>query len=245
MLRKILVGAVGVLASSAMVAYAGPKDEVQDAAKKLADAESYSWHTEVEAGGGFRPGPTDGKAQKDGLITMSMSFGDNEMQVFKKGDKAAIKGQDGWQSLEELNQGGDGQPGPGRFIGRMIQGFESPAKQAGELADKVKELKKEDEVYSGDLTEDGAKELLMFRRGGRRGGGQGGNGGNGPEINNAKGTAKFWVKDGALAKVVYHVEGTMSFNGNDRDVDRTTTTEFKDVGSTKIEVPAEAQEKMK
>lgn len=243
MLRRILVGAVGILASSAMVAYAGPKEEVQEAAKKLADAESYSWHTEIEAGGNFRPGPTEGKMQKDGLMMMSMSFGDNETEVYKKGDKVAVKGQDGWKSLEELNQGGDGQPGPGRFIGRMIQGFESPAKMAGDLAGKVKELKMDDGVYSGDLTEEGAKELLAFRRGGRRGG-NGGNG-NGPEISNAKGNAKFWVKDGVLTKVVYQVEGTMSFNGNDRDVDRTTTTEFKDVGSTKIEVPAEAQEKMK
>jgi hypothetical protein len=33
-------------------------------------------------------------------------------------------------------------------------------------------------------------------------------------------------------------------NGDDRDIDRTTTVEIKDVGSTKITVPNEAKSKM-
>jgi hypothetical protein len=36
----------------------------------------------------------------------------------------------------------------------------------------------------------------------------------------------------------------MNFNGEDRDIDRTTTIEFKDAGTTKIEVPEAAQKKM-
>jgi hypothetical protein len=36
----------------------------------------------------------------------------------------------------------------------------------------------------------------------------------------------------------------MSFNGNDMDVDRTTTVEIKDVGTTKITVPEEASKKL-
>ena len=47
-----------------------------------------------------------------------------------------------------------------------------------------------------------------------------------------------------LAIRVAHVEGSVSFNGQDRDVNRTTTVEIKDVGATKIEVPAEAKAKM-
>ena len=55
---------------------------------------------------------------------------------------------------------------------------------------------------------------------------------------------KFWVKDGVLSKYEYTVKGTVSFNGNDREVDRTTTIEIKDVGSTKVTVPEEAKKKM-
>ena len=36
----------------------------------------------------------------------------------------------------------------------------------------------------------------------------------------------------------------MSFNGNDREIDRTTTTEIKDIGTTTVTVPEEASKKL-
>ncbi len=36
----------------------------------------------------------------------------------------------------------------------------------------------------------------------------------------------------------------LRFNGNDREVNRTTTIEIKDVGSTKVSVPEEAAKKL-
>jgi len=98
----------------------------------------------------------------------------------------------------------------------------------------VKDLKKTDSGFSGELTEDGAKEYLSM-------GGRGG--GDAPSIEGAKGNATFWVKDGALTKFSFQVQGKVSFNGNDRDVDRTTTIEIKDVGTTKVEVPEAALKK--
>ena len=55
---------------------------------------------------------------------------------------------------------------------------------------------------------------------------------------------RFWLKDGALAKYEFNLQGSISFNGNDFDVNRTTTVEIKDVGSTKITVPDEAKKKL-
>src|SRR6185295_5096413 len=167
-------------------------------------------------GGRFRPGPTEGKAEKDGVTHLSMTRGDNTIEAVLKGGKGALKLQDGWQSLAEATADDGGQPGPGRFLGRMLQNYKAPAVEVAELIGKVKELKSADGVYSGDLTEDGAKSLLTF-------GGRGGAGGNGPEISDAKGAVKIWVKDGLLSKYEYKVQGKMSFNGNDRDIDRTTT----------------------
>ena len=63
---------------------------------------------------------------------------------------------------------------------------------AQDLIGHTKELKSADGVISGDLTEAGAKSLMTF--GGRGGGG-------GPEISGAKGSVKFWVKDGVLTKM--------------------------------------------
>jgi hypothetical protein len=36
----------------------------------------------------------------------------------------------------------------------------------------------------------------------------------------------------------------MTFNGEDRDVNRTTTVDITDVGTTKVEIPADAKSKL-
>lgn len=63
-------------------------------------------------------------------------------------------------------------------------------------------------------------------------------------VSGAKSSVKFWIKDGVLAKYELKVKGKVSFNGNDREVDRTTTVEIKDIGTTKVAVPEDAKKKM-
>ena len=63
-------------------------------------------------------------------------------------------------------------------------------------------------------------------------------------MNNAKGNVKFWIKDGELSKYEYNVTGSIKFNENDIDVDRTTDVQIKDVGTTKVTVPESAQKKL-
>ena len=166
--------------------------------------------------------------------------GDNAREMITKGDKTVIKTQDGWQTPEEIRAAADangngngGRRGRGGFMGGAAR---APGGQAATLAKYVGDLKEADGAYQGDLSEEGAKGFLTFGR-------RGGNGG-GPEISDAKGTAKFWVKDGNLTKFEYHVTGTMSFNGNDIPMDRTVTVEISDVGSTKIAVPDDAKKKL-
>jgi hypothetical protein len=232
MKTNLFIGSLTLLASSLLAA--DPKDAVTSAAKKLGDADNYSWKQTIEnaGGGGFGAGASEGKTEKDGYTWLSMTMRDNTIEAVKKGEKGAIKNEGSWQSLAVASEG---ERGPGTFMARRLQNFKAPAVQAAELAGKVKELKQDGDVYSGDLTEDAAKSLLMF-------GGRGG--GNGPEVSGAKGSVKFWVKDGVLAKYETRVKGSVSFNGNDRDVDRTTTIEIKDIGSTKISVPEGAQKKL-
>ena len=164
--------------------------------------------------------------------------GDTTTEVIKKGDKTAFTNRDGeWQSLAEA----EGQEGGGaRFRGAMVRNLQSPAQQATNIIAGVKELKKDGDAFVGDLTEDGAKRLMQFRGG--RGGAAGG--GEGPTISDAKGSAKFWIKDGVLSKFEFKVSGKMEFNGNQMDQDRTTTVEIKDVGTTKVEVPEAAKSKL-
>jgi hypothetical protein len=44
-----------------------------------------------------------------------------------------------------------------------------------------------------------------------------------------------------ITKYQSHVQGTVTMQGEDRQIDRTTTVEIKDVGTSKIEVPDEAK----
>jgi hypothetical protein len=234
MKRNLLIGGLVLLAGSLLAE--DPKAAVTGAAKKLAESDNYSWKqtTENAGGGGFGGGAQEGKTQKGGYTWLSMTMRDNTIEAVKKGEKGAIKGPEGWRSLSEASEG---ERGPATFMARRLQNFKNPAAQAEDLAGKVKELKQDGDAYSGELSEEAAKSLLMF-------GGRGGGGGNGPEISGAKASAKFWVKDGLLTKYETKVKGTVSFNGNDRDVDRTTTVEIKDVGSTKIALPEQAEKKL-
>jgi hypothetical protein len=239
--RNLLMAAIMLMAGSLLAADSSSKTTVSDAAKKLADQENYAWKSTTEmgggGGGGFRPGPTEGKTEKGGYTMVTMTRGDNTIHAVLKGGKGAIRGGEGWQSLSEAaeDQGGGG--GGGRFMTRMLQNYKTPAVEAEDLVSKTKDLKEADGVYTGDLTTEGAKSLLTFGRG------RGGNGG-GPDVSGAKASVKFWVKDGILTKFQYNVRGTVSFNGNDRDIDRTTTVEIKDVGTSKLDVPSEAAKKI-
>jgi hypothetical protein len=233
MKRNLCLLVLMTMAISLVAAESNPKDEITDAAKKLGDAGNYAWKTVVEFGN--FTGTTEGKTDKEGLVGLSMTFGDNTTEAFLKSGKGAVKTQDqDWQSLSELEAASGTEPGPRRFLIRRLQSLKAPSTEVADLASKTKELKKDGGVYSGDLTEAGAKELLSF---GRRGA-------NAPEPKNAKGSVKIWVKDGALSKYVVNVQGTVNSNGEDRDVDRTTTTEIKEVGTTKVEVPDPAKKKL-
>lgn len=230
MKKNIVFGLASLMAASLIAADSTPKDEVTSAARALADKPGYSWTTTVAVppDSRFRPGPTEGKTEKDGFTSVSMSFGDNTTEFVLQGSKSAVHTEDGgWQALSELDD-----QGPGRFLGFMVRNFKAPAAEATNLVADVKELKKDGDSYSGDLTEDGAKSLLTFRRGGNA------------SVSDAKGSAKFWLKDGVLTKYEFKVQGKVSFNGNDRDVDRTTTVEIKNIGTTKVEVPDDAKKKL-
>ena len=239
MKRNLLFGVVTLLAG-AVLAADGPKDEVLAAAKKLASQSNYSWKSTMDLGANsqFTPGPTEGKTEKDGLTWLSTSFNDNTSEGIMKGTKVAVKGESGWQTAEEAAGDGGGGFNPGTMVLRRLQGLKVPADEVQDLVAKSKELKKEGDVYSGELTEDGAKALLAGGFGGRRGGTP-------PTVSNAKGTAKFWLKDGALAKYEIKVSGKRQ-NQNGEDVDRevNTTVEIKDVGTTKLNVPEEAKKKV-
>jgi hypothetical protein len=265
---------IAIVAGSAIIAQAAAKDDLSAATQKLADSDNYAWtSTPAQAPGGgggggggrgrggFGGGPVSGKAEKDGIIYISMAGrGGTTTEAYVKGDKVAIKGDAGWQSASEATAaadaaGGGGGFNPMTFTITRIQAIKAPADQVKDWLSKIGDVTLADGAYTADLSPEVAQ-AMMPRFGGR--GGRGGGGGGappaagadagappaGPTFTDVKGTLKFWVTDGVLSKYESHITGTMSFNGNDRPIDTDTTTEITGVGSTPLNVPDDAKAKL-
>jgi hypothetical protein len=217
---------LAVLAMQVVAAEPTPKDNVVAAAKKLGGQPNYGWkeNVVVPESSPFKPGPTEGKWEKDGDTYFTLSFGDNTTKIYLEGGKSAISDPDGgWQSAKEM----EGDDGPGSFVAAIVRSFKAPAAQAEELAGTARDLAQEGDALSGDMTEDGARSQFRFGT-----------------VANPKGSVKFWIKDGQLVKYEFKLTGQAEFNGNEFDVDRDTTVEITDVGATKIDVPADARKKL-
>jgi hypothetical protein len=233
MKKRILSGLAALIASSLMAADSPPKEMVTAAAKKLGAQTNYTWTATVVVpdDAPFKPGPTQGKAEKEGFVVLSLSIFDNQIQAVLKGKKGAATTEDGsWKTTEELEQ----QEGPGRFMSIVLRVIKRPADEAAELASFAKDLTKDGDTYVSDLTEEGAKALQTFKM----------PGGDSMSVNEAKGSAKFWIKEGVLTKYEFKLKGKMRFGDNEFPNDRTTTVEIKDVNNTKVEVPEAAKKKL-
>jgi hypothetical protein len=205
--------------------------QVGDALAKLKSATNYSWTAIIKLPNSpFVPGPVQGRTQKGGYAMVTQPFNDNTLEAVFKGDKAAVKNEDGWQSLDEAE-------GMTAMMGGFLINSGTPADEAGKLLKNVQDLKVGDGgELSGDFTSEGATELLTFRP----------RGGDPTLPKNAKGSVKFWLKDGALIKFESHLQGRMAFGPDqeEQDFEVIRTVEIKDVGTTTLEVPEEARKKL-
>jgi hypothetical protein len=227
---KTLSSILSVLVLSLCAASADPKTEVTDAIKKLAQQSGYSWTSTPKTEGSEsarRQGPTDGKTEKDGYSLLKVEVGDVTAEIAFKGEKMVVNYNGDWISTAELGENN-------RNVQRL-KAMKRPADEAETLAGKASALKKEsDGVYSSEL--DGAAAKEMFALLGRRA----------AEAPEAKGSVKFWVKDGRLAKYEFIVRGKITAGEDKREVDlsRATTVEIKEVGSTKVSLPEDAKKKL-
>ena len=231
----LLLGSASALADVA--------EDVKSAARKLADAASYSWTatTEIE-GGQWTPAPVKGKAIKGGAAVITSERDGTTTTAVLQGTQGVASTDEGWKTAEELRSAAGGGGGGGNRGGMRAAALlrnPLPAASATQLAEKSKDLKAgEAGVIAGELSDEGAKEFARMGRGGRPGGPTP------PEPKNAKGSVQFWLKEGQVQKIRLKVSATMTVNGEDRDMVRTTTWEIRDVGTTTVEVPAEAKKRL-
>ena len=223
----------GISCTFVWAADAAPASQVSDAIAKLKATPNYSWTVTTVTGpdAPFTPPPVKGQTDSSGFATFSTQFGDNATEVVWKDGKAAFKGDDGWQ----LAVAGGGFS-PDTFALNLARNG-LPGEEARLILKGIKDVKTLDAgALGGALTTEAATDLLTF--GPRHSGSS-----DFPPPKGAKGSAKFWLKDGALVKFQTHLTGTVSFDGNDTALDFTRTTEIQDVGTTKMEIPDDAKKK--
>ena len=233
--KALVIGLIGLLAHTLSAADSSPQDKLKSATKQLGDKPNYSWTTTIKEGDGSpgRIGPFDGKTDKGGLTYLSFMVGGIPVEVYMSGQKGAAKAMEGWQSFDEIAQ----TSGIAAAVVRFLRSYKAPGVESAALSGKAKDIKEAEGVFSGELNEDATKEFLQF--GTRRREGQ-----EPPKIENPKGSVKFWIQSGALTKYEINVQGKVTAGDQENDVNRTTTIEIKDIGGTKVELPAEAKEKM-
>lgn len=224
---------LSILAATSLTALAAePKADLAAAAALLDSKSSYAWTstTEIE-GGQWTPAPVNGKTEKGGYTHLATKMGDDDIEVVMKGTNVVVKTQDGWKTAAELAGGGDGRPNFGRFFANQ----RSAAGDVTNILAKAKDVKSADGKFTVEFSPEGAAELAAMR--GRRQGA--------PAPKNASASAVFWVKDGVVAKYELKSKATITTqDGEDRTMSRTTTVEVKDIGTAKVEVPAEAKSKL-
>ena len=205
--------------------------ELVASATKLAEADSYSWKSVTNDGADNGSTLiTDGKTDKTGYATVNLNSGDFYVRLVIKGTSGAINAGDGWKTADDLTDNRRA----ARFLSSTVRGFKSPAVLAQEFATHAKDLRSEEDAYVTDVSGNEAAQLLSPManlRGGR-------------EMSNAKATVRFWVRDGVLSRYQVHATYTVTRNGNDTQIDRTTTVDFSDVGSTMVEVPDDMKKKL-
>jgi hypothetical protein len=244
MKRLALIAAATLAAGVLDAAAPSPNDTAAAAIKALAAQPNYSWNATVDSTGGFRPGPTTGKTEKDGYTSVTMTMRDSPLQIILQGDKMVVKSPfaTGWQTVAELtaaaDNNADGPPNMGRFFARMVQNAKAtPTVQATNLLAGAANLTTaSDGSIGGNLTVAAVTGMLSF--------GPPPGGGPAPTIANPNGSVKVWVTNGVLSKYQYNLQGGIDFNGNSFDINRTTTVVISDVGATKVEVPDEAKQKI-
>jgi len=213
-----------------------PEEAVANATQRLKDNPNYSWtiSTKEADGSEGKLGTIKGKAEKDGVTCLNFTVGGIiPVEVCMKGEKGAAKAMAGWQTFDEIAQTG----GTPAAIVRYMRSYQSPAAEFVGLAAKVKGLTGADGAITGELQEEAVIEQLLV--GSRKREGQ-----EPPKTTDAKGSVKFWLKKGALTRYEIKVQGKVTAGDRQSDINRTTTVEIRDVGSTKLEVPADAKAKL-
>jgi len=101
----------------------------------------------------------------------------------------------------------------------------------------VKDVKEVEGVLTGELKPEAAKEFLEFVAPAFQGQEP-------PKIADPEGSARFWIQDGMLKKYEFSAHGRIIRGDQESQASRTTQVEIKNIGTTKLDVPEAAKQKL-
>jgi hypothetical protein len=226
----IYAGLFSAFSLAVSAAESGPLNDIKAAARALAQQQNYAWVSTPRSEGSsaaWRQGPLYGQTEKDGYTYFKFELGENTIEAAFKGGKRAIKLGSSWESADELVD-------DRAWIARALKAHKAPAGEAEDLAQATtKPEKQADGALGGSLTEEKVKDLLLM---GRRAD---------TPPKDIKGSVRFWLKGGVLIKYEFNIQGKVTGrDGQELEINRTTTVEVNTMGSTKVPIPDEAKEKL-
>ena len=233
--KALLIGLIGLLAPTLFAAESEPQAKVATATRQLGDKPNYGWTTNIRDGGSnpVEHPPIVGKTDKSGLICLRFMNGGIPSEVYMNGQKGTVGGPTVWRTFDEVAKSGGFAAG---VVG-MLRSWKTPVAEATDLLGKVKNVKEVDGVMSGELNADAAKPLLEFIAPTFQGQAP-------PKIADPEGSVKFWIQDGMLKKYELSIQGRVIRGDQESQASRTTLVEVKNIGTTKLEVPEEAKQKL-
>jgi hypothetical protein len=253
--------------------FAGPREDAVLAAVRLSEQPNYSWVATIAddartydiAGKTSKEGFTRVRMPLINSVRRRLGLGatDADANVIFRGNLACVvETERGWLRLDELPAATEPEPQRGRRRGpptgaasgsgkggrgparsgaergysNLQFGISHPHEELGVIVSSHAELGVESDVVSGTLTELGAQLLLVS------------DGQESITPTRARGTFKLWVRNGHVVKYHLQLEGTLLVQTpagkREVNVQQTTDTVIKDVGTTKVDVPEEARLKL-
>lgn len=231
---------LAALILTASTALADDKEDLARAAKKLAEADSYTFKVEIQSDAPIPLPALDGKYHKEAGSHVKAG---ERGEIFRKGEKVFVKqGQGDWTAAENFQPAG-GQGGGrrrGAAGGMMLRGMGAPHDEIKGLENAFKEIKKDEaekigdktcSVFSGELSKEGVAASPLGKMMGQFGAFGGG-------ALDMTGKGKVWIDaEGNLVRYEMNTRLAGDFNGNAFEFSLKRITDLSDVGRTKVETP--------
>jgi hypothetical protein len=240
----------GALAILLGLFQAEAKDEAIGAAKKMVELKNYGWKGSMKFDGNLPFGGNneipEAKFEGSHDADKGTHMLTDSTEYLKVGEKTVSRPRGEWRLEEERDGGGGfggrgGRGGMGRMFGMFGGAPKMPHEELKDPDGKISDVKKEDAkekvgevecaVYSCTLREDAARDMAPFARMLER-----------IPDSTVSGSLKLWVDEsGQVLKYETTTKVAASFQGNDFEVSVIRSTELKDVGKAKVEIPDDAK----